>query len=92
MPSVSVQDPALAPAQVTEGILPRVLKRGDFYVASASWVKFQARQPWVSFKDFWSDRKRVYEHRNADTKRFFAEFQRDPEKHAKIVTDRALRR
>ena len=35
---------------------------------------------------------RVYELRNADTKRFFAEFQRDPVKHAKILAHRALRR
>ena len=35
---------------------------------------------------------RVYELRNADTKHFFAEFQRDPEKHAKILADHALRR
>ena len=35
---------------------------------------------------------RIYELRNADTKHFFAEFQRDPEKHAKILADRALRR
>ena len=33
---------------------------------------------------------RVYELRNADTKRFFAEFQHDPAKHAKILADRAL--
>ena len=32
----------------------------------------------------------VYELRNADTKRFFAEFQRDPVKHAKILADRTL--
>ena len=82
----------MAPAQVTEGILPWVLKRGDFNVASASWAKFHARQPWVSFEDFWSDRKRVYERRNADTKRFFAEFQCDPEKHMKILADCMLRR
>ena len=89
-PSVSAQDPALAPAQVTEGILTRVLKRGDYFVAGASWAKFHARQPWLSFEDFWADRKRIYEYRNADTKCFFAEFQRDPEKHAKILADRAL--
>jgi len=35
-PSVPAQDPALAPAQVTEGVLPRQLKRGNFYVAGAS--------------------------------------------------------
>ena len=34
----------------------------------------------------------VYELRNADTKCFFAEFQRDPEKHAKILADHVLRR
>jgi len=34
---------------------------------------------------------RVYEVRNADTKRFFAEFQRDPEKHVKILANCTLR-
>ena len=33
----------------------------------------------------------VYELRNTDTKCFFAEFQRDPVKHAKILADRTLR-
>ena len=82
----------LAPAQVTEGIIPRLLKRGDFYVSGAPWAKVHARRPWISFEDFWSDRKRVYERRNADTKCVFAEFQRDPEKHAKVLTDHVLRR
>ena len=86
------QDPALAPAQVTEGVLPRQLKRGNFYVAGASWAKFHIRYPSVSFEEFWADREHVYDLRNADTKRFFAEFQRDPEEHAKILADRALRR
>ena len=72
--SVPAQDPALAPAQVTEGILTRILKRGDYFVAGTSWAKFHARQPWLSFEDFWADRKHIYEYRNADTKRFFAEF------------------
>ena len=86
------QDPALAPAQVTKGVLPRQLKRGNFYVAGASWAKFHIRYPSVSFEDFWAYTMRVYDLRNADAKRFFAEFQRDPEKHAKILADRALRR
>ena len=34
--SVPAQDPALAPAQVTEDVLPRKLNREDFYVAGAS--------------------------------------------------------
>ena len=46
----------------------------------------------VSFEEFWADRECVYDLRNADTKRFFAEFQRDPEKHTKILADCALRR
>ena len=85
------QDPALAPAQVTKGVLPRQLKRGNFYVAGASWAKFHIRYPLVSFEEFWADRVRVYEVRNADTKRFFAEFQRDPEKHVKILANCTLR-
>ena len=72
-----VQDPALAPAQVTEGVLLRKLNRGDFYVTGASWAKFHIRYPSVSFEEFLADRVRVYDLRNADTKRFFAEFQRD---------------
>ena len=87
---MSAQDPTLAPAQVTEGILPRVLKQGNFYVAGVSWAKFHARYPSVSFDEFWADRVRVYELRNADMKHFFTEFQRDPAKHAKILADRAL--
>ena len=86
------QDPTLAPAQVTEGVLPCKLKRGDFYVAGAPWAKFHIRYPSVSFEEFWADRVRVYELRNADTKRFFAEFLDDAEKHVKILADRALRR
>ena len=35
-PSVPAQFPVLAPAQVTEGVLPRQLKRGNFCVAGAS--------------------------------------------------------
>ena len=87
---MSAQDLALAPAQVTEGVLPRIMKRGNFYVSGASWAKFHARYPLVSFEEFWAGRVRVYELQNADTKRFFAEFQRDPVKHAKILADRTL--
>jgi len=44
------------------------------------------------FEDFWSEQKHIYEYRNTDTECFFAEFQRDPEKHAKILSERRLRR
>ena len=89
-PSVFAQEPALAPARITEGITPWRLNRGNFYVSGLTWKKIHARHPWLSFEDFWSERKCVYENRNTDTKRFFAEFQRDPEKHAKILSDRQL--
>jgi hypothetical protein len=71
---VPAQDPALAPVQVTEGVLPRQLMRGNFYVAGVFWAKFHIRYPLVSFEEFWAYRERVYDLRNADTKRFFAEF------------------
>ena len=61
----------MAPAQVTDGILPQVLKRGGFFVAGVSWAKFHSRYPSLSFEEFWADRVRLYEHQNADTKRFF---------------------
>ena len=35
---------------------------------------------------------RIYDLRNAVAKRFFAEFQRDLEKHVEILADRVLRR
>ena len=73
-PSVPAQDPALAPAQVTEGVLPRQLKRGNFYVAGASWAKFHIRYPLVSFEEFWADRERVYDLRNTETKHFLPNF------------------
>ena len=68
------QDPALAPAQVTEDMLPRKLNRGDFYVACVSWAKFHIRYPSVSFVEFWADRVRVYDLRNTDMKRFLPNF------------------
>ena len=61
----------MAPAQVTEGILPRVLKRGDFFVFGASWAKFHSRYPSLLFEEFWADRVRLYELQNADPKHFF---------------------
>ena len=91
-PSMCAQDPALAPAWIIEGIIPWHLNRGNFYVSGLTWEKAHALHPWFSFDDFWSDRERVYEYRNTDTKRFFAEFQCDPEKHAKILFERRLRR
>ena len=52
-PSVSAQDPALAPTRITEGIVPWHLNHGNFYVSGLTWVKIHARHPWLSFEDFW---------------------------------------
>jgi hypothetical protein len=71
---VPAQDPVLAPAQVTEDVLPHQLNREDFYVAGASWAKFHIRYPSVSFEDFWAYKMRVYDLRNADAKHFLPNF------------------
>ena len=86
------QDPALAPAQAAEDVAPHRLNWGNFYVAGASWTKFHIRYPMVSFEAFWVNRVRVYDHRNKQAKHFFAEFQRDPAKHARILANCRLRR
>ena len=86
------QDPALAPAQAAEDVAPHRLNRGNFYVAGASWMKFHIRYPTVSFEAFWANRVCVYDRRNKQAKRFFADFQRDPAKHARILANRRLRR
>ena len=52
IPSVSAQDPALAPAQITEGTIAWRLNRGIFYVSGLTWEKVRARHPWLSFEDF----------------------------------------
>ena len=86
------QDPALAPAQAAEDVAPHRLNRGNFYVAGASWTKFHICYPTVSFEAFWANRARVYDRRNKQAKRFFADFQRDPAKHARILANCRLRR
>ena len=87
-----MQDPVLAHARITEGINPLLMNRGDFYVSGVSWAKVHAHQPWLSFEYFWSNKEHIYDYRNADTNRFFLRnFQRDLEKHVKILADRVLR-
>ena len=51
-PSVSAQDPALAPTRITEGIVPWHLNHGNFYVSGLTWANIHAHHPWLSFKDF----------------------------------------
>ena len=66
------------------------LEPREFLCFCLSWKKFRARRPWLSFDEFWSGQKRVYDYRNADTKRFFAEFQRNSEEHTKVPSERRL--
>jgi len=68
MPLVSAQDPALAPVRITEGIIPLHMNCGNFYVGGLSWAKVHARRPCLSFEDFWSNKERISELRNANTK------------------------
>ena len=82
----------MAPARIIEGIVPRRLNSGNFYVSGLTWEKFCVRRPWLSFDEFWSDREHVYDYRNTDTKRLFAEFQRNSEEHARVMSERRLRR
>jgi len=39
---MSVEDPGLEPARITEGILPLWLNRCSFYVAGGTWAKYVA--------------------------------------------------
>ena len=90
-PSVSAQGPALELTPATEGIISLRMKPNNFYISGDSWYMFHIAHRWASFEDFWLHRERAYNHRNAQPKQFFLEFQLDPEKHAKILADRALR-
>ena len=86
------QDPALAPAQVAEDVVPHRLNRGNFYVASASRTKFHIIYRTVSFEAFWANRARVYDRRNKQAKHFFTDFQCDLAKHVRVLANRRLHR
>jgi hypothetical protein len=42
----------LAPARITEGIVPWCLNHGNSFVSGLTWAKIHARHPWLSFEDF----------------------------------------
>ena len=79
----------LEPAWVTEGTLPLWMRFGSFHVAGQAWAKYHCEHPWGSFAE-WLERR--YDRDNAESKKFWAEFSSDPEKQAKILADRTLRR
>jgi hypothetical protein len=65
-----VQDPASAPARITEGILPLRMKHGNFVISGAMWRKFNANRPWMTFVEFWMFKEHAYDCCNAQLKRF----------------------
>jgi hypothetical protein len=90
MPSVTAQDPASEPAQITEGILPSWMKHGNFVISM--WRKFNANKPWLTFAEFWSMKEHAYNRHNAQSKLFFDNFTHDKEKHREILRGRFIRR
>jgi hypothetical protein len=84
------QDPAVEPTCVTEGIIPVRMNRGDFFVTGETSSKFHSTFPSVTFREFWDIKLRLYEKRKSTVKEFITEFQRDPVRHAKILSDRSL--
>ena len=92
MPSVIAQDPALELAWVTEGTLPLWMRFGSFHVAGQAWAKYHYEHPWGSFAEWLERLEQKYDRNNAEAKLFWAEFSRDPERQAKILADRSLRR
>ena len=92
MPSVSAQDPALELARITEGTLPLWMRFGSFHVAGQAWAKYHYEHSWGSFAEWLERLERKYDRDNAESKQFWAEFSRDPEKQAKILADRSLSR
>ncbi|PVH38786.1 hypothetical protein PAHAL_5G352600 [Panicum hallii] len=87
-----VQDPAVEPAWVTEGILPITMKRDDFYMTGETWAKFHSAHPVITFDEFLTIMLRSYEKCSTTAKVFLTEFKRDPARRPWILVDHALRR
>jgi hypothetical protein len=56
------------------------------------WTKFSIRQPGVSYSEFLSYRAERCLFHNEATKRFFADFSKDPTRREAILRERATRR
>ena len=65
---------------------------GSFHVAGQAWAKYHYEHTWGSFAEWLERLERRYDRDNAESKQFWAEFSRDPERQAKILADRSLRR
>ena len=82
MPSVTAQDPA----RIAEGILPLLMKHGNFVISGAMWRKFNVNRRWLTFAEFWSMKERAYNRSNAQSKLFFDNFTRDEENTVRFFT------
>ena len=65
---------------------------GTFFISGVTWTKYHAAHPWGTLEEFWAHKECVYELRNVQSKRFFADFQCDKEKLATTLAERALQR
>lgn len=82
---VATQAPVTDPVSVTEGVLLVLMHRDGFYITSDLWVKFYVKYPRASFDEFWDNKLRKYEARNAAAKQFFRAFSRDRIKHHRVL-------
>jgi hypothetical protein len=82
----------VVPEQRAEGASDPPLPLNSFFVAPNLWIKFSIRHPGVSYSEFLLYRARRYHLCNEATKRFFAEFSKDPSDREAILRERAARR
>jgi hypothetical protein len=82
----------VVPAQRAEGASDPPQPLNSFFVAPNVWTKFSIHHPGVSYSEFLSYRAERYRLHNEATKRFFADFSKDPSRWEAILRKRAARR
>jgi hypothetical protein len=82
----------VVPAQRPEGASSSSLPLSSLFVAPNVWTKFSICHPGVSYSEFLSYRAERYRLHNEATKRFLADFSKDPAHQEAILRERAARR
>jgi hypothetical protein len=82
----------VVPAQRAEGASDPPQPLNSFFVSPNVWTKFSIHHPGVSYSEFLSYRAERYRLHNEATKRFFADFSKDPSRWEAILRKRAARR
>jgi hypothetical protein len=82
----------VVPAQRAEGVSSSSLPLNSLFVAPNVWTKFSILHPDVSYSEFLSYHTECYRLHNEATKRFFADFSKDPAHRDAILRERAARR